>query len=346
MRKIVHSSIQAIHSDFTADIAAVKTTAEIENLKIKYLGKKGLIQNLMKLLKEVNPDQRPAFGKEINELKEKVLHQIEEHEKQLIAKEEDQQLAQEKIDITLPGRRHSIGRKHIITQALDSILDILVGMGFSVQYGPDIDTDYYNFEALNFSSDHPARDMQDTFYITPDVLLRTHTSNVQVRVMEAHQPPIRIITPGKAYRNETITARSHVFFHQVEGLYIDKGVTFADLLATMQEFFKKLFRREIETRYRPSYFPFVEPGLEVDISCLSCKGTGCQLCKHSGWLEVAGAGMVHPEVLKNGGIDPEVYSGYAWGIGVERMVLLKHGVKDIRLFTENDLRFLEQFTHF
>ncbi|KIC74924.1 Phenylalanine--tRNA ligase alpha subunit [Neochlamydia sp. TUME1] len=346
LRKIVHSSIQAIHSDFTADIAAVKTTAEIENLKIKYLGKKGFIQNLMKFLKEVNPEQRPAFGKEINELKEDVLHQIEEHEKQLIAKEEDQQLAQEKIDITLPGRRPPLGRKHIITQALDSILDILVGMGFSVQYGPDIDTDYYNFEALNFSSDHPARDMQDTFYITPDVLLRTHTSNVQVRVMEAHQPPIRIITPGKAYRNETITARSHVFFHQVEGLYIDKGVTFADLLATMQEFFKQLFRREIETRYRPSYFPFVEPGLEVDISCLSCKGKGCQLCKHSGWLEVAGAGMVHPEVLKNGGIDPEVYSGYAWGIGVERMVLLKHGVKDIRLFTENDLRFLEQFTHF
>ncbi|WP_039385740.1 phenylalanine--tRNA ligase subunit alpha [Neochlamydia sp. TUME1] len=342
----MHSSIQAIHSDFTADIAAVKTTAEIENLKIKYLGKKGFIQNLMKFLKEVNPEQRPAFGKEINELKEDVLHQIEEHEKQLIAKEEDQQLAQEKIDITLPGRRPPLGRKHIITQALDSILDILVGMGFSVQYGPDIDTDYYNFEALNFSSDHPARDMQDTFYITPDVLLRTHTSNVQVRVMEAHQPPIRIITPGKAYRNETITARSHVFFHQVEGLYIDKGVTFADLLATMQEFFKQLFRREIETRYRPSYFPFVEPGLEVDISCLSCKGKGCQLCKHSGWLEVAGAGMVHPEVLKNGGIDPEVYSGYAWGIGVERMVLLKHGVKDIRLFTENDLRFLEQFTHF
>jgi len=342
----VHTSIQAIRDEFIADLKRVTTTDEIEALKVKYLGKKGPIQNLMKFLKDVPPEQRPAFGKEVNDLKEEVSLQIADQEMDLVAKEEVLQLKREKIDISLPGRKRPLGRKHVITQALDTIVDILMGMGFSVQYGPDIDTDYYNFEALNFSSDHPARDMQDTFYITPQVLLRTHTSNVQVRVMEAHQPPIRIITPGKAYRNETITARSHVFFHQVEGLYIDKDVTFADLLATMQEFFQKLFQREIETRYRPSYFPFVEPGLEVDIRCLSCEGKGCPLCKHTGWLEVAGAGMVHPEVLKNGGIDPEIYTGYAWGMGVERMVLLKHGVKDIRLFTENDLRFLAQFTHF
>lgn len=342
----MHTSIKTIHEEFLTDMAQAATTADIEALKVKYLGKKGPVQNLMKLLKDVTPEERPAFGKEINDLKEDISRQIEAQEKQLIAKEEGQQLAQEKIDITLPGRRHPIGRKHVITQALDTIIDILLGMGFSVQYGPDIDTDYYNFEALNFPADHPARDMQDTFYITPQVLLRTHTSNVQVRVMEGHKPPIRIITPGKAYRNETITARSHVFFHQVEGLYIEKGVTFADLLATMHEFFQKLFQREVKTRYRPSYFPFVEPGMEIDIECLSCGGQGCQLCKHSGWLEVAGAGMVHPEVLKNGGIDPEVYSGYAWGMGVERMILLKHGVKDIRMFTENDLRFLEQFTNF
>lgn len=342
----MHTSIQAIRDEFIADLKRVTTTDDIEALKVKYLGKKGPIQNLMKFLKDVPPEQRPAFGKEVNDLKEEVSLQIADQETDLVAKEEALQLKREKIDISLPGRKRPLGRKHVITQALDTIVDILMGMGFSVQYGPDIDTDYYNFEALNFSSDHPARDMQDTFYITPQVLLRTHTSNVQVRVMEAHQPPIRIITPGKAYRNETITARSHVFFHQVEGLYIDKNVTFADLLATMQEFFQKLFQREIETRYRPSYFPFVEPGLEVDIRCLSCEGKGCPLCKHTGWLEVAGAGMVHPEVLKNGGIDPEIYTGYAWGMGVERMVLLKHGVKDIRLFTENDLRFLEQFTHF
>lgn len=340
----MHTSIQTIHDEFFRDLKQAEASADIEALKVKYLGRKGPVQNLMKLLKDAPPDQRPAFGKEINDLKEELSHKIEEQEKKLIAEEEEQRLANEKIDITLPGRSRSIGRKHVITQALEKMIDILIGMGFTVQYGPDIDTDYYNFEALNFPVDHPARDMQDTFYITPQILLRTHTSNVQVRVMEAHQPPIRVITPGKAYRNETITARSHVFFHQVEGLYIEKGVTFADLLATMQEFFQKLFQRDIQTRYRPSYFPFVEPGMEVDINCLSCEGKGCALCKYSGWLEVAGAGMVHPEVLKNGGIDPEVYTGYAWGMGVERTILLKHGVKDIRMFTENDVRFLDQFT--
>lgn len=342
----MHTSIQSIHDEFHADLAPVATTTDIENLKVKYLGKKGPIQNLMKMLKDISPEERPAFGKEINDLKEEISRQIQDLESKLQVQEENHQLISEKIDVTLPGRYRPIGRKHVITQALDAMIEILVGMGFSVQYGPDIDSDYYNFEALNFAADHPARDMQDTFYITPQVLLRTHTSNVQVRVMEGQRPPIRIITPGKAYRNETITARSHVFFHQVEGLYIEKGVTFVDLLATIKEFFQKLFQREIQTRYRPSYFPFVEPGMEIDINCLSCNGKGCQLCKHSGWLEVAGAGMVHPEVLKNGGIDPEIYSGYAWGMGVERMVLLKHGVKDIRMFTENDVRFLDQFTNF
>lgn len=342
----MEAPIQTIHQQFFAELAQAKTAAEVETLKVKYLGKKGPVQNLMKYLKDVPQDERPLFGKKVNDLKEEISTRLSELENNLVSQEEGERLLQEKIDITLPGRRRSIGRKHAVTQALDAMIDILIGMGFSVQYGPDIETDYYNFEALNFPPDHPARDMQDTFYITPQVLLRTHTSNVQVRVMESHQPPIRIITPGKAYRNETITARSHVFFHQVEGLYIDKNVSFSDLLSTMQEFFQKLFQREIEVRYRPSYFPFVEPGLEVDIGCLSCQGKGCQLCKQTGWLEVAGAGMVHPEVLKNGGIDPEIYTGYAWGMGVERMVLLKHGVKDIRMFTENDLRFLHQFTHF
>jgi phenylalanyl-tRNA synthetase alpha chain len=223
------------------------------------------------------------------------------------------------------------------------MIDLLMEMGFSVQYGPDIDTDYYNFEALNFAPDHPARDMQDTFYISPTVLLRTHTSNIQARIMETQKPPIRIAAPGKVYRNETITARSHVFFHQIELFYVDKGVTFADLMYTMNEFLNRLFQTEVETRFRPSYFPFVEPGMEVDLRCLSCGGGGCSLCKHTGWLEIAGAGMIHPEVLKTGDIDPEVYSGFAWGMGVERVILLKNGVNDIRLFTENDERFLEQF---
>ena len=339
----MQASIDSLRQEFAQELQNIQSTQLLEAAKVKYLGKKGPIQNLMKGLKDVSAEERPAVGKLINDLKEEITARITAVEGELIQREQGEQLAKEKVDITLPGRRRFAGRKHIVTQMLDDIINILIGMGFSVQYGPDVDTDWYNFEALNFAPDHPARDMQDTFYIAPNVLLRTHTSNVQVRVMESQKPPIRVIAPGKAYRNETITARSHVFFHQLEGFYIDKGVTFADLLATMQEFFGKLFNTEVETRFRPSYFPFVEPGMEVDLRCLSCNGAGCGLCKHTGWLEVAGAGMIHPEVLKNGGIDPEVYTGYAWGMGIERMVLLKHGVKDIRLFTENDQRFLNQF---
>lgn len=339
----MQQNIDALLKEFFTELSQAATSHDLEAVKVKYLGKKGPIQNLMKGLKDVTPDQRPLIGKQINDLKEEIASKIMARENDLSAQEQELQLANETIDITLPGRRRYPGRKHIITQTMDEIIDVLMGMGFSVQYGPDIDTEYYNFEALNFAPDHPARDMQDTFYISDTVLLRTHTSNVQVRVMEANKPPIRVITPGKVYRNETITARSHVFFHQVEGMYIDKGVTFADLLATMNEFLTKIFHTSVETRFRPSYFPFVEPGMEVDLRCLICKGAGCNLCKHTGWLEIAGAGMVHPEVLKNGDIDPEVYSGYAWGMGVERLILLKNGVKDIRLFTENDMRFLGQF---
>lgn len=340
----MRQKIEQLKNEFDSELQAAASTVDLENVKVKYLGKKGPIQDLMKSLKEVAAEDRPATGKVINDLKEHIAAAIEVMQVQLIAKEDTSRLIQEKLDVSLPGRREYAGRKHIINQVLDEILDILISMGFSVQLGPDIDTDYYNFEALNFASDHPARDMQDTFYISPSILLRTHTSNVQVRVMEANQPPIRIIAPGKVYRNETITARSHVFFQQVEGIYIDKDVSFADLQVTMTEFLSKLFQTEVETRFRPSYFPFVEPGMEVDLRCLTCKGAGCPLCKHTGWLEIAGAGMVHPAVLKNANIDPEVYSGFAWGMGVERLVLLKHGVKDIRMFTENDLRFLNQFT--
>lgn len=340
----MEKEIAALKQEFQQELNQAGTTGLLEALKVKYLGKKGPLQNLMKFLKDVSPEQRPAVGKWINDLKEEITSQIEGVQTQLIASEEEAQLKQEAIDISLPGRSRFPGRKHIINQTLDEIIDVLAGMGFSVQLGPDIDTDWYNFEALNFAADHPARDMQDTFYIAPNVLLRTHTSNIQVRVMEGEKPPIRVIAPGRAYRNETITTRSHVFFHQVEALYIDKGVTFADLMSTMHEFLEKLFKTKVETRFRPSYFPFVEPGMEVDLRCLSCGGSGCQLCKHTGWLEIAGAGMVHPEVLKNGDIDPEEYSGFAWGMGVERLVLLRNGVNDIRLFTENDLRFARQFS--
>lgn len=336
--------IDALRQQYTQELESINSTFDLEAFKVHYLGKKSPLQQLMKELKNTPQDLRPEFGKCINDLKEEITARIDDKQKLLNSKELEEQLAQEKIDITLPGRCSFAGRKHLITQTLDRMIEILSEMGFTVQYGPDLDTDYYNFEALNFSPDHPARDMQDTFYISNNVLLRTHTSNIQARVIEATKPPIRIITPGKVYRNEAISVRSHVFFHQLDALYIDKGVSFADLFATLTAFLKRLFDCEITTRYRPSYFPFVEPGMEVDISCLRCSRQGCPLCKYTGWLEVAGAGMVHPEVLKIGDIDPEIFTGFAWGLGVERIVMLKYGIPDIRLFTENDIRFLSQFT--
>jgi phenylalanyl-tRNA synthetase alpha chain len=339
----VKEQLANIRREFEQDIQQAKSVNDIEAIHVKFLGKKGPITQLMKVLKEVPPEQRPEVGKWINELKIEITEKIESSRLSLVSQEESHNLLQEKIDVTLPGRRHNLGRKHILIKALDEVIDILIGMGFSVQYGPDIDSDYYNFEALNFPADHPARDMQDTFYIGPKTLLRTQTSNIQARVMEAHKPPIRIISPGVAYRNEAVSARSHVFFHQVEALYINKGINFADLLRALDIFLNNLFGFEIEKRYRPSYFPFVEPGMEVDIRCMNCGGSGCNICKHTGWLEVAGAGMVHPEVLKNGGIDPEEYSGYAWGLGIERLVMTKYQINDIRFFTQNDLRFLSQF---
>lgn len=336
--------ITAVQHSFDDTLKSTKTVADLEALKVRFLGKKGPIQDLMKFLRDVPDQERPTMGKYINDLKEHVTNAITIALAELIQKEENDRLKSEKIDVTLPGQKKYPGRKHPITHALDEIIEILVSMGFSVQYGPDIDTEYYNFEALNFAPDHPAKDMQDTFYLAPNVLLRTQTSNIQARVMESNKPPIRVIAPGKAFRNETVTARSHVFFHQVELLYIDVDVSFASLQSTMKTFLSRLFKTDIEMRFRPSYFPFVEPGMEVDIGCLACQGTGCPLCKQTGWLEIAGAGMVHPEVLKNGGIDPEVYTGFAWGLGVERLLMLKKGINDIRLFSDNDMRFLSQFS--
>ncbi len=335
--------IGELRQQFKQELNLVKDSKDVEQLKVRYLGKKGPLQTLMTQLREVSADKRPLVGKQINDLKvelEELCHLALTGYKEA---ELAHQIAGEKIDITLPGRKQFQGRSHPLSQLLHEITDILRGMGFSVQYGPDIDTDWYNYEGLNFPPDHPAREMQDTFYIDAERLLRSHTSNTQLRVMEKTTPPIRVIAPGTVYRNENVSARSHVFFHQVEGLYVDKNVSFADLFSTMKEFWSKLLKRDIEARFRPSYFPFVEPGLEIDIRCTQCEGQGCRLCKHSGWLEVCGAGMVHPEVLRNGGIDPEIYSGYAWGMGVERLAMLRYDINDIRLFAENDLRFLQQF---
>lgn len=339
----IEQKATSLKKAFQDDLKTVQHSKDIEELKVKYLGKKGPIQGLMVELRNVDPALRPQVGKAINQLKEEIAQLCEQAGDGFLQAEEHKRLEEEKIDITLPGKRSHLGRNHPIRIMLDEVIEILVSMGFSVQCGPEIDSDWYNFEGLNYPPDHPARDMQDTFYIDKHHLLRSQTSNVQLRVMEGHNPPIRIIAPGTVFRNENISARSHVFFHQVEGIYIDRDVSFADLFATMEEFWSKLFQQDVEARFRPSYFPFVEPGIEVDLRCTACAGEGCGLCKQTGWLEVCGAGMVHPEVLKNGGIDPREYSGYAWGLGIERLAMLRFGIRDIRMFTENDMRLLAQF---
>jgi phenylalanyl-tRNA synthetase alpha chain len=334
--------IQHIRSLFLEDLKKANISSQLEELKIKYLGKKGKVQSLMIELKNCSKEDRPSFGMFINDLKKEISNHIQSILESFLEKEQKDLLEKQKIDVTLPGRRQFFGNLHPVTKMMDKMLDIFTSMGFSIQYGPDIESDYYNFETLNFEADHPARDMQDTFYLSTEKLLRTHTSNVQGRVMEKYTPPIRVVAPGRCFRNETVSARSHVFFHQIEGFYVNKDVTFADLLATMDEFWSKMFEGKVKTRYRPSYFPFVEPGMEGDVSCIICNGKGCKICKHTGWLEVFGAGMIHPNVLKAANIDSEVYTGYAWGFGIERLAMLYYGIDDIRLFTEGDMRFLKQ----
>lgn len=335
--------IRALYQEFDSALSKIGSSKELLDLRVRFLGKKGPITDLMQSLKTVDPASRPDVGKRINDLKEHITLKLDELYPVWVRKEREARFKDEAIDISLPGDREYLGRLHPITQMLDKAIDILVEMGFTVQYTPEMESEYYNYEALNYLPDHPARDMQDTYYISKEILLRSHTTSFQIRAMEEYEPPIRMIAAGKCYRNETISSRSHVLFHQVDVLYIDEHVSFRDLLATQEEFYSKLFDQRVKLRVRPSYFPFVEPGIEVDISCTSCKGKGCRICKHSGWLEVAGAGMVHPNVLKAGGIDPRKYQGFAWGGGIERLAMLKHDIQDIRLFMENDLRFLSQF---
>ncbi len=335
--------IRALYQEFDSALSKIGSSKELLDLRVRFLGKKGPITDLMQSLKTVDSASRPDVGKRINDLKEHITLKLDELYPVWVRKEREARFKDEAIDISLPGDREYLGRLHPITQMLDKAIDILVEMGFTVQYTPEMESEYYNYEALNYLPDHPARDMQDTYYISKEILLRSHTTSFQIRAMEEYEPPIRMIAAGKCYRNETISSRSHVLFHQVDVLYIDEHVSFRDLLATQEEFYSKLFDQRVKLRVRPSYFPFVEPGIEVDISCTSCKGKGCRICKHSGWLEVAGAGMVHPNVLKAGGIDPRKYQGFAWGGGIERLAMLKHDIQDIRLFMENDLRFLSQF---
>ncbi|MFY7899475.1 MAG: phenylalanine--tRNA ligase subunit alpha [Chitinophagaceae bacterium] len=336
--------LQQIEQYKQAIAAATATKAEaLEAFRIQYLGTKGLVKTVMAEMKNVPNDQKKAFGQILNEFK-------------LFAETHYQQLSdgvlsntQQTVntaDYSLPGNEIAVGTRHPLSLVRNQIVSIFKRLGFSVAEGPEIEDDWHNFGAMNLPEDHPARDMQDTFYINqnPAWLLRTHTSSVQARVMETQKPPIRVICPGRVYRNETISARAHCFFHQVEGLYIDENVSFADLKQTLYFFVQEMFGKDVKVRFRPSYFPFTEPSAEMDISCLICGGDGCNVCKHTGWVEILGSGMVHPKVLENFGIDSNKYTGFAFGMGVERICQLKYRVNDLRLYSQNDIRFLKQFT--
>ena len=333
--------IEALRAEIDNLTAANKEA--VEELRIKYLSKKGLVSALMADFRNVAAGQKREVGQKINELKNFALEKINSLRESFAAA--DSELPAD-LDLTRTATEVACGTRHPLSLVRNEILSIFGSMGFTIAEGPEIEDDWHVFESLNFAPDHPARDMQDTFFIEKehaDVLLRTHTSSVQTRVMERTQPPIRIVCPGRVYRNEAISARAHCFFHQVEGLYIDKNVSFADLEQVLLGFARRMFGPETKIRLRPSYFPFTEPSAEMDISCHICGGKGCALCKGTGWVEILGCGMVDPNVLKNCGIDPEVYSGYAFGMGVERIANLKYKVKDLRLFSENDIRFLKEF---
>jgi len=312
-----------------------------ENFRIKYLSKKGILNQLFEDFKNLPPTEKKETGQKLNDLKNSLTNKYNELKDNASGVAD----SQNKSDLSLPGDSFSLGSRHPISLVRNEINDIFARLGFTVTDGPEIEDDWHVFSALNFPLEHPARDMQDTFFIekNPDILLRTHTSSVQVRVMENTQPPIRMIMPGRVYRNEAISARSHCFFHQIEGLYIDKNVSFVDLKQTLLFFAKEYFGSDTEIRLRPSYFPFTEPSAEMDISC-NCKGKGCNLCKNTGWLEILGCGMVDPKVLEFNKIDPNIYSGFAFGMGMERIAMLKYQIKDIRIYSENDVRFLNQFT--
>jgi len=338
--RIDHLKEQLFH-----DLNTAGDPASLERFRIKYLARKGLVAQLFDELKNIPPHDKPAVGKALNELRADAQIAYENRKKELEKRQGSVHKADVFDDITLPGRPKPIGTLHPLTQTIDEIKKIFLGMGFTVATGPEVETDYYNFEALNFPPDHPARDMQDTFFLSPSkqLLLRTHTSPVQIRTMEKQKPPVRVIMPGRVYRNETLSARSLFLFHQIEGLYVDKGVTFSDLKGTLVAFAKQFYGSDVKYRFRPTFFPFTEPSADMYITCFICAGRGCRVCKNVGWLEILGSGMVHPHLYKYVGYDAEKYSGFAFGMGIERIAMLRYGIDDIRLFYQNDVRFLRQF---
>jgi phenylalanyl-tRNA synthetase alpha chain len=334
--------LEELQRQAESELKKSKTEEELLAVKTKYLGRKGILTKLLRGLGNIELEERPLVGNRCNEIKAALTTEIENALKARAALKKGEVLLRDRIDVTLPGRKVRFGKEHPVTLVCKDICDIFAGLGFSAVQGPEIELDYYNFEALNIPKDHPARDMQDTFYIEDNIVLRTHTSPVQIRVMEKQRPPVRILSPGRVYRPDSDISHTPMF-HQIEGLLVDKGVTFGDLKGVLTLFLKQMFGEETALRFRPSFFPFTEPSAEVDIRCVMCRGTGCRVCSQSGWLEILGSGMVDPEVFKNVNYDPEEFSGFAFGLGLERIAMLKYGISDIRLFFENDSRFLEQF---
>ncbi|MBE7044543.1 MAG: phenylalanine--tRNA ligase subunit alpha [Ruminococcaceae bacterium] len=335
--------LQQIKTEVTDLLAKTNDLEGLEQLRIRFLGKKGELTAVLKGMGQLSAEERPVIGALANEVRSYLEQEIDSRKEELSAKMQEEKLKKEVIDVTMPGKKQELGKLHPLTQVLDEIKNIFVGLGFQIAEGPEVEYDYYNFEALNIPKNHPARDTQDTFYIEDNIVLRTQTSPMQVRVMEKQKPPIRILAPGRVYRSDAVDATHSPVFHQVEGLVVDKGVTMADLKGTLEAFIKELYGADAKVRFRPHHFPFTEPSAEMDVSCFVCGGEGCRVCKGEGWIEILGCGMVHPKVLANCGIDPEEYSGFAFGLGLERVVMRRYGIDDLRLFFENDLRFLGQF---
>jgi len=335
----IQNNIQNIKAEFKTKVKSVQGVDRVEQLRVEYMGRKGLVAGLFKSLGQMSPDERRNAGKMLNDLK----NDIQEDLDMLFDKFASSSKKQNNLDISLPGDHLSVGRYHPLTTILREIKSIFASMGFVIAQGPEVETEYYNFEALNIPKGHPARDMQDTLFLSEDVVLRTHTSPVQIRVMENQQPPVRVIAPGRCYRRDTPDATHSPVFHQVEGLCVDQGISFADLKGVILNFARRLLGSDMKIRFRPSFFPFTEPSAEYDFSCLICKGKGCRVCKDTGWIEISGAGMVNPAVFEYVGYDPEKYTGFAFGMGVERIAMLVYEIHDIRMFYENDVRFLNQF---
>ena len=335
--------LQKIRENAIAQIENSDGLAKLNDVRVAVLGKKGELTAVLKSMKEVAPEDRPKVGQWVNETRQEIENKLDEMKKKLEAAELEHRLENEVIDVTLPAKKNRVGHSHPNTMVLEEVERIFTGMGYEVVEGPEVEYDYYNFEALNIPANHPAKDEQDTFYINDKILLRTQTSPVQVRVMEQKKPPIRMIAPGRVFRADEVDATHSPSFHQIEGMVIDKGITFSNLKGTLTKFVQKLFGKETKVKFRPHHFPFTEPSAEMDVSCFKCGGKGCRFCKGEGWIEILGCGMVHPRVLRMSGIDPEEYSGFAFGIGLERIALLKYEIDDMRLLYENDDRFLKQF---